>query len=203
VVTTQTQTQSFSEPFWYPGAVHHPIFNHSLQGVISQRDLIVLHITEGVTASGAIRTFETSVAPKRVSAHFVIDRDKEATIYQLLPISDTAWHASAVNLHSIGIEHVALSQQGADNLNWQNKDRIAAGLKPWIHMPATPEQYAASAKLIAWLAGNLRIPVDRQHVRTHNEASPADGHTLCCTGALDPDWLVGIAQQMAKLGISD
>jgi N-acetyl-anhydromuramyl-L-alanine amidase AmpD len=137
---------------------------------LAQRNLIVLHITQGPTAMSAIWTFEASIHPNRTSAHFVVDRD--GTVYQLLDLSDTAWHASAVNERSIGIEHAAI-----------------AGT-----LLATEAQYLASAALVAWLCGALKIPCDRAHVRTHNEASPADHHELCCTGALDPDRVVAMAR---------
>ena len=161
-------------PIIYPGATWKPLEDHSVPGDISQRNLIVLHITQGSTAAGAIATFAQSQHPKRVSAHFVIDRD--GTVYQLVDCNDTAWHASAVNGSSIGIEHVAMAA-------WDG------------HMPllATDAQYAASAALIQWLAGQMNIPIDREHIKGHNEASPRDGHVLCCTGALDPDKLVKLA----------
>lgn len=127
---------------------------------------MVLHITEGSTAAGAIATFRASVAPNRVSAHFVIDRTGQIT--QLLDIRETAWHASQANAHSIGIEHAAIAGR----------------------LLATEEQYAASAALVKWCCDQMGVPVDRAHVRTHNEASPRDGHVLCCTGALDPDEVV-------------
>lgn len=158
----------------YPKAIWRPLLSHSAPGKLSQRDLIVLHITEGHTALSAMNTFGASMAPHRVSAHFVIDRD--GTIYQLIDIADTAWHASQVNSRSIGIEHAAIAGE----------------------LMATDEQYAASAALVAWLCGQMGIPRDRAHIRTHNEASPADGHTLCCTGALDPDRVVKMAQEIAN-----
>lgn len=160
---------------WCPFAVDKPITQYAY-GTIHDRNTIVLHITEGPTAAGAIEWFRQSKVPNRISAHFVIDRD--GTIYQLVSINDTAWHASQCNSRSIGIEHVAVSS-GPDK----------AGL------PVTYDQYIASAMLIKWLAEQMGIPIDRNHIRTHNEASPADHHTLCCTGALDPDKLVALAQK--------
>ena len=161
-------------PIIYQGAKWTPLVDHSAPGNLPQRDLIVLHITQGLTADGAIQTFKNSVAPHRVSAHFVIDRD--GTVYQLVDINDTAWHASECNSRSVGIEHVAMAPYGN-----------AAAL------PATEAQYAASAALVKWLCERLSIACDRLHVRTHNEASPQDGHVLCCTGALDPDKVVAMA----------
>jgi N-acetyl-anhydromuramyl-L-alanine amidase AmpD len=150
----------------YPKAVWRPLLDHSYPGTLAQRNLIVLHITDGPTAAGAISWFQQSKHPDRLSAHFVIDRD--GTIYQLLPLEDTGFHASQVNSRSVGIEHAAI-----------------AGT-----LLATEEQYQASAELVAWLCALAKIPRDRAHVQTHHEASPADHHDLCCTGALDPDRVV-------------
>jgi N-acetyl-anhydromuramyl-L-alanine amidase AmpD len=128
-----------STPILYPGAIWQPLTNHSDPGTLAQRKLIVLHDTEGTTAAGAINTFRTSVHPNRTSVHLVVDRD--GTVYQLVDLADTAWHASAVNSHSIGIEHVGLSAAGAQRLNSEYADRIAAGTqKPWNEMLATKQQ---------------------------------------------------------------
>jgi N-acetylmuramoyl-L-alanine amidase-like protein len=91
-------------------------------------------------------------------------------------VNDTAWHASQVNAHSVGIEHAAVTGT----------------------LMATDAQYEASAKLIVWLAKLMNVPIDRKHFLTHWEASPIDNHRLCCTGALDPDRLVLLAQQLSK-----
>jgi len=176
---------------WCPFTSQH-LVNHYTLGTLTQRNTIVLHITEGTTASGAIATFINSSGKDSVSAHFVVDRD--GSITQLVSIYNTAWHASQANAHSVGIEHVALSGYGARELNLKYADKIHAGTqKPWVYMPATDAQYEASARLINWLAGEMNISVDRNHIRTHNEASPRDNHVLCCTGALDPDKLVALA----------
>ena len=159
-------------PGLYPDAVWHPLIGHSASGSFSDRNTIVLHITEGPSAASAIATFEQSTTPHRVSAHFVIDRD--GTVYQLLDLNYTAWHASQVNAHSIGIEHAAIAGK----------------------LMATEAQYAASAKLVNWLAHRMYILLDRAHVRDHFEASPIDGHILCSKGALDPDRVVELAQAL-------
>ncbi len=161
-----------TEPILYPNAVWKPLTGHSSPGTLAQRKLIVLHITAGSTMVGAFNTFQGSLAPHRVSAHFIIDRD--GTIYQLLSLSETAWHASAVNGHSIGIEHVGVPQT----------------------LMCTTEQYSASALLVKWLCEKLGLPLDRTHVVDHSEASPADGHILCCKGALSPDHVVEMAAEL-------
>lgn len=146
---------------------------------------IVLHITEGTTAGGAFATFAASVEPERVSAHFIVGRT--GSIWQCVPLSRVAWHASQVNYHSIGVEHVALSAAGAADLNRRHPSGA-----PFVELPATGAQYAASARLLKWLCAEAAIPADRQHIRTHNEASPADDHVFCCTGALNPDQVVAL-----------
>lgn len=157
------------EPVLYPKAVWIPLLGHSATGTIAQRNLVVLHITAGSTAEGAIETFKASVKPNRVSAHFVVERD--GTVIQLLSISDTAWHASQANSRSIGVEHVAIPEK----------------------LMATEAQYEASAELVSWLCGQMGIPIDREHVQGHHEASAVDGHVLCCEGALSADRVVEMA----------
>jgi len=158
-------------PVLYPGATWHPLKDHSAPGTLEQRKLIVLHVTAGSTAQSAIFTFEGSKAPNRVSAHFVIDQD--GTVYQLLDLRDTAWHASSCNSYSIGIEHAAIPGK----------------------LPATEAQYVASSKLVRWLCETLAIPCDRRHIVGHFEASPKDGHVECCEGALSADRVVEMANQ--------
>ena len=140
--------------------------DHSAPGTAEQRNLIVLHCTAGPTASSAINTFRASVAPNRVSAHFVIDTD--GTVFQLVDVERTAWHASEVNSRSVGIEHAAIPET----------------------QPATEAEYQASAALVAWLCGVLKIPCDASHIQPHSVASPRDGHLLCCQGAVDPERII-------------
>jgi len=156
-------------PEKYPKAIQKPLTGHSSPGTALQRNLIVLHITAGSTMEGAYETFKSSEVPHRVSAHFIIDGD--GMVYQLLPLSDTAWHASEVNYRSVGIEHVAIPGK----------------------LMANDAQYHASSALVWWLCTQLGIPCDRLHVMGHNEASPKDGHVQCCSGALDVDRVVTAA----------
>ena len=122
--------------------------------------------------------------------------DRDGTVTQLVSIWNTAWHASQANLHSVGIEHVALSAAGAAALNKRYPAHV-----PWTEMLATEEQYKSSAKLIQWLCSAMGIKCDRAHIRTHQEASPADHHTLCCTGALDPDRVVEMAAHLNPVSL--
>lgn len=158
---TPTKPPVFPE---YPPAHWVPLPNdHFVLGPFS-KDLIVCHITQGPSASSAINTFLASKAPPvgsgRTSVQFVIDRD--GTTYQLTPIHAQAWHASACNTRSVGIEHAAI-----------------AGT-----MGITPEQIQASIKLIAWLCKKLSLPIDSAHIMSHNEASPRDLHVHCCEPTL-------------------
>src|SRR5258708_6736543 len=125
-----------SEQF-YPLAVQRPLTGHSAPGTMEQKNTVILHITDGSTAASAITTFEQSKKPNRKSSHFVIDRD--GTVYQLLPLADVAWHARQSNYHSVGVEHAGIP----------------------VTLLCTPEQYAASAALVAWLCQQLDIPCDR------------------------------------------
>lgn len=158
-----------TEPILFPSAVWKPLVGHSHPGSLAQRDTVVLHITDGATAAGAIAWFGQSSGAAAVSAHFVIDRD--GTIFQLLSISETAWHANSANGHTIGIEHAAIAGK----------------------LLCTEEQYAASALLVKWLCGQMKVPCDRTHVRSHFEVDQAHLHVQCCAGGLDPDRVVSIA----------
>jgi len=162
-----------NEPIRYPAAIWKPLTGHSSPGTLAQRNTVVLHITAGSTMEGAFNTFQGSIAPHRVSAHFIIDR--AGKVYQLMSVSETAWHASQANGHSVGIEHVAIP----------------------VKLLPTEEQYAASAALVRWLCDQMKVPVDRIHVRGHNEASPADGHVGCCAPTLDPDRVVAMAAALS------
>ena len=159
----------------YPKATLDLLADHSAPGTLAERNLIVLHCTDGPTASSAINTFRASVAPNRVSAHFVIDVD--GTVFQLVDLEDTAWHASEVNSRSVGIEHAAIPGK----------------------QPATDAQYQSSAELVAWLCGLLQVSCDAAHVQAHSVASPRDGHVLCCQGAVDPERVIAAAAAILQV----
>jgi N-acetyl-anhydromuramyl-L-alanine amidase AmpD len=169
----------------YPKATWKPLTGHSMAGTLEQKNLVVLHIAEGSSAMGVFSTFSASKPPDRTSAHFCIDRD--GTVYQFLDLRDTAFHASAVNQRSIGIEHAAMSKFAADKYNLRYKT------KKFVELPATEAQYAASAELVWWLCKLLKIPLNRKYVQEHCEASPSDGHLLCCHAELDPNRVVAQA----------
>ena len=120
-------------------------------------DRIVIHITAGgPKIDGTIGWFQNPEA--KVSAHYVVGRDGE--VVQMVHDADTAYHASSANSRSIGIEHNA-------NKPYKLNKR---------DLPPTEPQYAASAKLVAWLCATHGVPVDREHIVGHQEASPKDNH---------------------------
>jgi hypothetical protein len=84
--------------------------------------------------------------------------------------NDVAWHASSANGDSIGIEHVANTR----------------GLKP------TAVQYCNSAALVNWLCSQFNLPMDRDHVVGHNQASPRDHHVGCPDAVWDWDYYMGM-----------
>lgn len=144
---------------------------------------IVIHITDGqAKINGTISWFQNpdkrNSKNRRIysSAHYVVGQDGE--VVQMVRNNDVAWHASSANGESIGIEHVARSPH-----EWNKND---AGLMP------TEAEYCASAALVNWLCNQFNLPMDRQHIVGHNEASPGDGHTDCPDGVWDWDYYMGL-----------
>jgi N-acetyl-anhydromuramyl-L-alanine amidase AmpD/V8-like Glu-specific endopeptidase len=130
-------------------------------------DRIVIHITAGgPNINGTIGWFQDGqrIDPKTgeqagpSSAHYVVGRDGE--VVQMVRNADTAYHASAANSRSIGIEHNANKPY---RLNRRD-------------LPPTMPQYEASAHLVAWLCSQYSVPIDREHIVGHSEASPGDNH---------------------------
>lgn len=71
-------------------------------------DTIVYHYTAGTSdAEAIINHWNTLKSPKRVSAHYIIDRN--GAITQCVEEKNTAWHAWKWNPESIGIEICAAS----------------------------------------------------------------------------------------------
>ena len=113
---------------------------------------IVIHATDGGSLLGNV--WWLSGGHSHASAHYVVSRD--GSIVQLVHLSDIAWHAGnwQTNVHSIGIEHVGETYDPAG---------------------FTKAEYAASAKLVAWLVQRYDIPVDRKHIIGHSQVpDPAD-----------------------------
>jgi len=133
---------------------------------------VVMHWIVGnlASADGAFHN------PSRIaSAHYGIEGN---TIFQWVGEDLTAYHAGnfATNLKSIGIEHSG-GELLADNTR----------RKP------SQQTHETSAQLVADIAKRYRIPLDRNHVKKHNEVS--DSPTQCC-GSLDIDWIVARAKEI-------
>ncbi len=145
-------------------------------------DRIVVHITAGGSRiSGTIGWFQNPDQRNSngehitVSAHYVIGQDGE--VVQMVRNNDVAWHASAVNSRSIGIEHVAHPSRPAVAARPATADRPARRAKAAVAaLPPSEAQYRASARLVAWLCMQHGIAVDREHILGHIEASPRDDH---------------------------
>lgn len=113
---------------------------------------VVIHDTEGSLES-ALSEFmclgntspNTSCVPS--SVQYIIDTD--GTVYQVLHEQDIAYHDGNFwsNTHSIGIEHVGYDATG---YTWYNA-----------------AQYAASARLVAYLLKKYAIPLDHNHIISH------------------------------------
>ncbi|MEM6333476.1 MAG: N-acetylmuramoyl-L-alanine amidase [Planctomycetota bacterium] len=112
---------------WLPS----PNFSSRNAGVAV--DSIVMHTTEGGT-SGTLAWLQNPVS--QVSAHYVISPG--GTIYEMVDITDKAWHATYYNSRSIGIEMVGFANQPS---TW-NDDNLAAltELLAWLYQtyPTVP-----------------------------------------------------------------
>ena len=127
-------------------------------------DKIVIHITDGnANINGPIAWFQNPDA--KVSSHYIVGQDGE--VVQMVRHNDVAYHARGANSHTIGIEHVANTR----------------GLN------LTEAQYCASAALVRWLADSIGIPIDRQHILGHREATTT---TKSCPGDWDWDYFMGM-----------
>lgn len=107
-------------------------------------DYIVIHDTEGYWDD----VLKLVQDPTYVSWNYSI-RSNDGHIAQHVPTKDVAYHAGNwyVNSKSIGVEHEGFAAKGA-----------------WY----TEAMYRTSAKLVRYLAGKYRIPLDRAHIIGHD-----------------------------------
>jgi N-acetyl-anhydromuramyl-L-alanine amidase AmpD len=158
---------------WIPAAIGNftKWTNNSLRPI----DRIVIHITDAPTIGSTINWFKNpnqiikvrdratgNLVDKRVkvSSHYVIGQD--GRVVQMVKQNDIAHHASSANSSSIGIEHVACT----------GRDQRSC---PTV-LPPSQSQLCSSAALVNWLCTGFGIPMDRQHILGHSEATPGDGH---------------------------
>jgi N-acetyl-anhydromuramyl-L-alanine amidase AmpD len=138
-------------------------------------DRIVIHITDAPTTSSTVNTFTAPGA--QASAHYLVGQDGE--IVQFVAEADTAWHAKGANKRSIGIEHVAIKQGGADY------PRRGGGTQHYDYLPPSETQYCESAALVSHLCQKYALTADRTTIIGHREADPATSHASCPDGAWD------------------
>lgn len=142
-----------------------------------QKKGIILHWIVG-ELSAADATFKNP--SRNASAHYGIGSNGE--IHQYVEDKWSAWHAGVwhYNKHYIGIEHAGGQMVG--------KNRK----KP------TKEAHEASAKLVAWLCHEYKIPCNRKNIFGHRAVKSTQ-----CPGTLDMDWIVNRANQIMKGDIED
>lgn len=151
----------------YPGAIWMPAHssNYRRGRTVQAPSLIVIHCTDGRELAEPVAEMWQQPNHKS-SAHFVIGQD--AIVIQSVSISDTAWHAHEANGAAIGIEHCARTPH--------ELSKTDPGLPP------SDAQYAASAKLVAWLCTTLGILPSRVSIVGHAEADRTTTHRLCPNG---------------------
>lgn len=96
---------------------------------------VILYVVIHDTESGCASALNTLTNPwVESSANFIVCRD--GRIYQLVHVSDSAWHAGNryINLHSIGIEH-----------------------EGYAGSPFTRAQYLATASLLLWVNAHMKL----------------------------------------------
>jgi N-acetyl-anhydromuramyl-L-alanine amidase AmpD len=141
-------------------------------------DLITIHCTDG--HEKAIPVAEMWQEPNHgSSAHFVIGQD--GRVLQCVRLKDVAYHAHNANTTSVGIEHCA---------------RTPGELGPKdLGLPPSKAQYAASARLVAWLCRAAGLPPDRTSVRGHAEVDTKTSHQQCPIGCgWDWTFYIGLVQ---------
>ncbi len=181
---TTAASQSYSHPFEAPeypqGSRFTPAAPGNYTAMSAPRAInrIVIHITDSRGISGPIGWFQNPQS--QVSAHYVIGQDGE--VVQMVHHNDKAWHARGANSDSIGIEHVAHS-------GW---DTNTKQIEPHQILHPTDQEYCASAALVNWLCQQYGIPMDRQHIVGHAEASSATSHSLCPNSVWNWDYFMGL-----------
>jgi len=125
-------------------------------------DRIIIHWMAG-TLAATDAVFQDS--KRKTSAHYGIE---DNNIHQYVNEGDTAWHAgvSSMNSRSIGIEHSAAPGREATTSTIDN-----------------------SAALVARIAKEYGIPLDRQHVIKHSEVP----YATQCSGTIPIDEIVSKA----------
>lgn len=142
----------------------HPSNFRAAHRMLSDLKNVVIHCTDGRGDPNAVAQM-WQVPGHASSAHFVIGQD--GTIIQCVRLRDVAYHAHAANATSVGIEHCARSpgELGKDDQG----------------LAVSDEQYAASAKLVAWLCYRAALKPDRDTIQGHAEIDRETTHADCPT----------------------
>ena len=120
--------------FTQPSGAEVPSPTYSSRYFGTSIDSIVMHTTEGSTSS-ALNWLQNPIS--QVSAHFVISPG--GTIYQMVNVSEKAWHATYYNSRSIGIEMVGFANQQS---TWN------------------PNNLSALTDLLTWLIDTYDVPLE-------------------------------------------
>lgn len=123
---------------------------------------VVLHITDGDTAAGALAWFHNP--DSAVSAHYVIDRD--GTVYRAVREEDTAWSNGRLNQPDLAHPLIRRWVAGGLNPNWETVAIEAAGrpANGW-----TAAQVAAATGLVAAIAARHGLAVSPLTVLEHRQ----------------------------------
>lgn len=141
-------------------------------------DRIVIHVMEG-TEESANAWFENERSD--VSSNFGIA--KVGRVEQYVKVQDTAWTQGLVDRPTA---KVVLERPDAN----PNEYCVSIEFEGSGHEPLTPQQKISGAWLINYLADELHIPIDRDHVIGHHEIRASKP----CPGAISVTELVQLAQ---------
>lgn len=127
--------------------LQRPSPNHG--GALSPTVGMIVHTTRGgkLTPTRELRSTLGYFAnpDSQTSAHYVVHVD--GTVYECVEPARVAWHARFHNTQWLGVELV--------------QARITDAI--------TEEQYMALAELTRWLSSTFGFPLDREHIRGHEE----------------------------------
>lgn len=122
------------------------------------------------TTDGSTAWFRKTNPPVDQSANYGVSLDGKITLW--IPENCVAYQAGkySINQISLGIEH----EDNGDNT-----------------MVRTDALYESSAKLVADIAKFYNIPLDRDHIKKHNEIV-----ATACPGTLDVDRIINRAKEI-------
>lgn len=149
---------------------------------------LVLHITDGDTAAGALAWFRSPHS--QVSAHYVVDRD--GAVLPVVDEADTAWANGRLARPNLANPLIAGWAAAGLNPNWVTLSIEVVG-RPGAPWPVA--QRAAVARLIADGCRRHGLSIDRTHVIGHGEL---DGVTRArCPGLTEGQWDTLLAEARA------